>query len=476
VHPLITQQNKINTKMSSSPSAVDPPGDGLVTTAPRRGTDTVADRRFKHDPVSRRGDEEEGRQQEPYSTSSEPWAAVPLAEATPVAATSNNEEKLQLQKEKLEVQLELEQQRVANLQRGSSLPPLASTIGSASMSSLSSKKKRWIALGIVVTAVVVVLAVVIATVTGGSPKPTRDEDILSYINSITLSNQTLSYPPSTGTAEERAVQWLIQDDLNTNTEDKNALRQRYALTTLWFLQTPTPFGTDGSHSDTWTSNLNECGWLDVECDGDEQVTALTLSEKNVRGRIPNDLGLLTSMTSLQLWGNKMTDTIPSSLVAMTDLVSLGLDSNLLAGTIPSSLGTLTALTDLSLSGNQLIGTIPSSLGALTALTSLQLWDNQLIGTIPSSLGALTVLTALDLSDNQIVGTIPSSFVALVALTRLELYNNELNGTLPVCGLDWTFETLVTDCAKVSCPCCTHCCPTTSENGSIPVYEFCDGGS
>jgi Leucine-rich repeat (LRR) protein len=540
--------------MSSSPSAVGPSQDGLATTAPRRGTDapagTAADRRSKQDPVKKTGgrDEEERGQREPYSTSSSvPWAAVPLAEATPVAAS------LRLQKDQLEAQLELERQRVAELLQRGSLPnaPPASTTGAASTCSLLSKKKRWIALGIVVVAVVVLAVVIVATVVttgaGGSKNkppgvpnpapatrspplpPTRDEDILAYTNSITLSNQTLSYPPSTtNRAEERAVQWLIRDDVNTNAADANALRQRYALTILWFRQTPTPFGTaDDRHSDTWTSNRNECEWLDVECDGDGQVTALTLSEKNVRGRIPNDLGLLTKMTSLELGGNKMTGTIPSSLTAMTDLVSLGLatnlltgtipsslgiltaltslqlfdnklngtipsslaamtdlvealkalvslsvDGNMLTGTIPSSLGTLTALTSLELYDNEFIGTIPSSLGTLTALTSLELYTNELNGTIPSSLGALTALTALDLSENQLSGTIPSSFGALVALTRLELYNNQLNGTLPLCGLNLPFDILVTDCLEVSCPCCTHCCPTASENGSIPVYEYC----
>jgi Leucine rich repeat len=524
--------------MSSSPSAVGPFQDGLTTTAPQRGTDapagTAADRPlFKHGPAKKgRGDEEEGRQREPYSTSSEPWVAVPLAEATPVATTSNNEESLRLQKEKLEAELELERQRVADLQRGS-LPPPSSTNGAVSTCSLSSKKKWWIALGIVVV-VVVVLAVVIATVTGtGGSKPlvsnpspatrsppTRDELILSYINSITLSNQTLTYPPSSNRAEERAVQWLIQDDLNTNAEDRDALRQRYALTTLWFLQTPTPFGTGDSHTGTWTTNLDECKWLDVECDADRRVTALLLPEQNVRGSIPNNLGLLTAMTSLQLWNNTMTGTIPSSLAAMTDLTALGLSRNSLIGTIPSSLGNLTALTslqlwknklngtiptsleamtdlthlglsdnmftgtipsslgsltaliDLQLDNNQLSGTIPSSLGNLTALTRLWLYDNKLNGTIPSSLEALTALLAVALNENQILGTIPSSFSALTALTRLELYNNQLNGTMPVCSLNLTFDVLVTDCAELSCPCCTHCCPTASENGSIPVYEFC----
>jgi hypothetical protein len=43
------------------------------------------------------------------------------------------------------------------------------------------------------------------------------------------------------TSTDLAIQWLIQDDMNTAEDDWDALRQRYALSTLWFLPTPAPF-------------------------------------------------------------------------------------------------------------------------------------------------------------------------------------------------------------------------------------------
>jgi hypothetical protein len=450
--------------MSLKPAAVDPPPH-----EDRRGTDLP---QFKdqvspfaagpHPPRNdRRGTDPPQFNHQLGRVAGE----VPLAEATPVAASlpitsdSNTERLLRLQKEKLEAQLELERQRVENLQqqqrhqqRGGR-PISASTTGSAANCSFTSKQKRWIALGIVLVAVVaVVLAVVIAMVVNSpeppgvpvvpasvapattapvplptpppTPPPARVDSIVSYINRITLSGQKLSYPPIQDTAEERAVQWLIEEDLHTpDTADLQALRQRYALSTLWFIPTPTPFG-DNNHADTWITNLNECNWQDVTCDDDGRVTALFLAGDNVRGRIPDDLVLLTAMTSLQLYVNQITGTIPSSLAAMTDLIELWLRTN------------------------RLTGTIPSSLGLLTGLMGLELWDNQLNGTIPSSLAALT------------------------ALTDLRLHNNQLNGTLPLCGLNRTFKFLVVDCAEVSCPCCTHCCPTASEDGTIPVYDFC----
>jgi hypothetical protein len=66
-------------------------------------------------------------------------------------------------------------------------------------------------------------------VPGPVPVPVARADyILSYINSITLSGRTLIYP-SSSSAEERAVKWLIDEDLNTAVDDKMTMRQRYAL-------------------------------------------------------------------------------------------------------------------------------------------------------------------------------------------------------------------------------------------------------
>jgi hypothetical protein len=273
----------------------------------------------------------------------------------------------------------------------------------------------------------------------------RADTILSYINSITLSGRALTYP-SSSTAEERAVQWLVEDDLGTAMEDEQSLRQRYVLGTFWFLQTTGHFGTD-SHATTWASNLDECEWLDVECDSNGRVTALELYTKNVRGQLPYDVGLLTDMTTLSLSVNE------------------------LSGTIPSSLGALTALNELNLWENQLQKTIPLSLGSLTELTVLDLGSNQLSGTIPSSFGALSALNGLLLNGNQLSGTIPLSLNALRSLTTLWLHDNQLVGTMPFCNANQSFDDLLADCAKVSCTCCTECCPLAF--GNIPGSEYCE---
>jgi hypothetical protein len=285
----------------------------------------------------------------------------------------------------------------------------------------------------------------------------REDTILPYINVITLSGRTLTYPSSIS-AEERAIRWLVEDDLGTAINDEQSLRQRYVLGTLWFYQpTPTTTGFGSAEfATTWTTNIDECEWHGVKCDGPGRVTNLDLWSGNVRGQIPADLGLLTGLTGLSLGGNSLSGTIPSSLGALTALKQLYLHANQLSGTIPPSLGTLTFLTTLLLYSNLLSGTIPSSLGALTALTQLYLDSNQLSGTIPSSLGAVTTLAWLYLNSNRLSGTIPSSLSDLTALNELRLYDNQLVGTMPFCNSGQVFVSLIADCAEVNCTCCTEC--------------------
>ena len=72
------------------------------------------------------------------------------------------------------------------------------------------------------------------------------------------------------------------------------------------------------------------------------------------------------------------------------VTGLALPGRQLAGFLPQALGSLTGLTTLDLSNNQLAGAIPT-LSSLTGLTSLNLSDNQLTGAIPA-LSSLTGLT------------------------------------------------------------------------------------
>jgi Leucine-rich repeat (LRR) protein len=119
-------------------------------------------------------------------------------------------------------------------------------------------------------------------------------------------------------------------------------------------------------------------------------------------------------------------------VTVTDdrITSIVLPKNQLNGTLPQELGNLTTLKTLDLSKNQLSGSIPSQLGNLTSLTTLSLHENQLSGAIPKELGNLANLAFLSLALNNLSGTIPPEIVAPPTLQGILLFGNKLTGAVP----------------------------------------------
>ena len=157
---------------------------------------------------------------------------------------------------------------------------------------------------------------------------------------------------------------------------------------------------------------------------------LALGGNQLTGPIPTWLGSLAKLQELQLWGNQFTGAIPPELGNLPGLVKLGLSENQLTGPIPAELGSLVNLRELWLFSNQLTGEIPAELGSLTNLEGLYLYDNQLTGPIPSELGSLINLRELWLNDNQLTGTIPTGLGSLANLESLSLTRNQLTGTIP----------------------------------------------
>ncbi|XP_028789527.1 receptor-like protein EIX1 [Neltuma alba] len=86
---------------------------------------------------------------------------------------------------------------------------------------------------------------------------------------------------------------------------------------------------------------------------------------------------------------------------------IDLSENQLSGKIPEEIGSLQELVSLDLSNNNLSGEIPWELGKLQALDFLDLSTNRLSGKIPSSLSQIDRLAVLNLSHNNLFGKIPS---------------------------------------------------------------------
>lgn len=107
---------------------------------------------------------------------------------------------------------------------------------------------------------------------------------------------------------------------------------------------------------------------------------------------------------------------------------INLSNNNFDGEIPEVIGNLLGLHSIDLSNNNLAGSIPSSLGNLTELESLDLSQNELSGEIPRELAQLSFLQYFNVSHNHLTGPIPQEN----QLSRLE--SSSYEGNLGLCGI------------------------------------------
>jgi len=84
----------------------------------------------------------------------------------------------------------------------------------------------------------------------------------------------------------------------------------------------------------------------------------------------------------------------------------------LTGSLPNFIGDLENLGSLNLSGNSLTGSIPTTFGNLYNMQQLWLNDNSLTGQIPTELNRLVALETLELEGNNLIGVFPESICAL----------------------------------------------------------------
>ena len=155
-----------------------------------------------------------------------------------------------------------------------------------------------------------------------------------------------------------------------------------------------------------------------------------MTDNQLSGSIPTELGSLTSLTELDLSVNDLSGSIPSQLGSLTSVAVLNLSYNGLTGAIPGGLGSMAALEELWLNDNSLSGYIPTGLGSLVGVVEVYLDNNDLTGSIPAEVGDMASLEVLYLSNNKLTGSIPSDLGDLSQLSELELSNNNLQGSIP----------------------------------------------
>ncbi|GJU40454.1 leucine-rich repeat protein, partial [Tanacetum coccineum] len=177
------------------------------------------------------------------------------------------------------------------------------------------------------------------------------------------------------------------------------------------------------------------------------VSFLDLSHNKLSGpltNLPNEGSVDVSdnfVKALFLQDNLFNESIPISLCRRIDLEYLNLARNRLSGKLPNCLGNMRNLYTMQFSSNQLSGVVPSSiLSQSSTLRWLNLNDNQFTGELPQELGNLRELQILDLGDNGFSGNL-SEWIGenLTNLRVFRLHKNNFTGSISrsLKPVDWS---------------------------------------
>lgn len=165
------------------------------------------------------------------------------------------------------------------------------------------------------------------------------------------------------------------------------------------------------------------------------MTALSLAENSISGRIPWEAWGPSNASSLNVSFNRLTGSLPAALPPSLSI--LDLSSNALSGTLPPELlsNTPELLRLLNISHNRFTGMLPQAVGLPSgSFQNIDLSHNNLSGPLPdlwgAPLGRLTD-TRLLLNDNQLSGTLSASS-SLLQLQFVDLSMNRLTGATGRC--------------------------------------------
>eukprot|EP00978_Attheya_sp_CCMP212_P024644 scaffold77764_cov48-Attheya_sp.AAC.2 len=264
-------------------------------------------------------------------------------------------------------------------------------------------------------------------------------------------------------------------------EDPNGIRpvndsrflQRYALATFFFSTNGeswkrcNPGNLCPGTFSTWLSDSDECDWMGIFCNDDKFLIQINIgtgetSSSGLTGALPDEMGYLTTISSLLLvnndlnpiyssgiegtipatfarltnlrfiimWANSLISPIPDEWLSENKLLgTIWLHNNKFDGTLNTLFSSLPKLTSLVLTGNEFTGSIPPGFRNLP-LIELELESNNFNSTIPEDLFNIPTLKRFLLSDNNFTGSISSDIGKLTQLTNFNVSYNSMSGSIP----------------------------------------------
>ncbi|CAK9312534.1 unnamed protein product [Citrullus colocynthis] len=122
------------------------------------------------------------------------------------------------------------------------------------------------------------------------------------------------------------------------------------------------------------------------------LNQIDLSGNDLVGNIPTSFGNYMNLLSLDLSKNKLNGSIPRATLVLPGLSKvLNLSNNLFSGSLPEEIGSLENVVTIDISNNHISGNIPNDLQQLKALQTLNLSFNDLEGIVPTELENITNL-------------------------------------------------------------------------------------
>ena len=296
-----------------------------------------------------------------------------------------------------------------------------------------------------------------------------DGDVLTY-EAFYLGTDVVSVaPPSGSTVTVTAISagtapvtvtatdpgGLSAEQTVTVTVTTAAAVDRAALTVLY----DATGGANWMNSTNWKTEAALNAWHGVTTDAAGRVTRLELGQNNLSGAIPDDLGNLANLESLQLYGNALTGSAPARLGDLARLRELLLHLNpALTGPLPGGWTRLSALEVLNIELTGMCAPTDdafqawlrrlafkgdecpdrAALEALYDVTGGASWTNSDNWKTAAALDdwhgvttdAAGRVTRLELGQNNLSGAIPDDLGNLANLESLQLYGNALTGSAP----------------------------------------------
>lgn len=196
--------------------------------------------------------------------------------------------------------------------------------------------------------------------------------------------------------------------------------------------------------DHWGPDSDPCwdGWYGVTCDEHGRVIALELSDNNLTGVLPEDLGKLSGLLKLDLsttapeyhshpnvYVNRLTGALPSLKEAKL-LEEIEVSGNQLSAWPADLFENGNTLRSLSANHN-LFKSFPVNLRRFSKLHTLELGHNLIKDAFPPDFGFLGNARFVQLEYNNLQGAVGPSIIGMNRIRVLDLsHNPALAGELP----------------------------------------------